>query len=162
MPNDNWGTPDWILDSVREFYGGTIDLDPFSSLAHNERVKATKYYTIEDNAYKQEWNGNVFCNPPYSKPNLSLTTEKAKFEISLATWRNEKQIILLIPAYTSTKWFQGKVFYGARAICFLNKRVSFFGVKKGSPTFHSILVYYGDCEYAFGKYFDKFGHITYL
>lgn len=155
MGNNNWFTPPWILDSVYKFYDGSIDLDPFYH--PDSLVKATTTYTEKEDGYKQPWSGNVYANPPYSRPNLGLATEKAKKEYQDTPGI---QILMLIPAYTSTKWFQENVFNSAAAVLFYNKRISFLGGKQGSPTFHSVLVYWGTRLKEFVNIFNKFGYVT--
>lgn len=160
--SDNWKTPQWVLDPIREFYDGKIDLDPF----HDPKslVSPEHGYTKEDNGYKQPWYGSVFANPPYSKPNLQLATEKAVSE-DFRGKLNVRQILLLIPAYTSTSWFQKNVFQHAHAILYYNKRISFLDENNkptGSPTFHSVLVYYGPHSNTFINKFRQYGHVETL
>jgi hypothetical protein len=63
---DGYFTPQHIADMVREAMGGVIDLDPASCEAANERIKAVKFYTKEQNGLIQPWHGNVFLAPPHS------------------------------------------------------------------------------------------------
>lgn len=60
-----WYTPANIVERVRAFYGGRIDLDPATCEVAQETVKATHHYTVEDDGLRQPWHGNVWCNPPY-------------------------------------------------------------------------------------------------
>ena len=121
MSNDEWFTPDWVLDPIREFYGGQIDLDPFSSPEANDRVRATRFYTKEDDSYTQWWYADkIFINPPYSKPNLDKIATSIISRLQIGTLRH-KEICLLVPAYTSSKWFQKLVIW-ANGVLFYNKR----------------------------------------
>lgn len=62
--NDEWHTPKEIIESLGEF-----DLDPATSLeTYKLNKSARKIYTIKENGLKQEWNGRVWLNPPYSNP----------------------------------------------------------------------------------------------
>jgi len=66
---DNWGTPDNVIALVHRVIGYP-DLDPASSAVHNERVKASRYITAEQNALTLPWADepiSVFCNPPGGK-----------------------------------------------------------------------------------------------
>ena len=57
-------TPPMIVEAARKALG-TIDLDPASCVeANDQRVKAEKFYSAEDNGFEKEWNGTIFLNPP--------------------------------------------------------------------------------------------------
>ena len=63
----DWLTPAPLLAFAREVMG-SIDLDPCSSAAGNQRVQATRYYDEHMDGLKDSnaWSGSVFINPPYS------------------------------------------------------------------------------------------------
>lgn len=157
MPNDEWMTPDWVLEPIYEFYNGTIDLDPFSSPEANERVRAARFYTKEDNGYDHAWDGKIFANPPYSKPNLDMVATKIIAETRYAISK-DREICLLVPAYTSSKWFQKLVIW-ANGVLFYNKRISFVGSKKGSPLYPNVLMYFGERKEEFFTKFKEFGWV---
>lgn len=74
--NDDWYTPEPVLAAVRSWLG-PIDLDPCSSAAANERVRAGRFYTIDDNALVRPWNATtVYMNPPYSRGNIDRFVDK--------------------------------------------------------------------------------------
>lgn len=62
--NEQYTSAD-IVEMSREVLG-QIDLDPASSLLANMRVKANQIFTLEDGeqTFEEDWNGNVFMNPP--------------------------------------------------------------------------------------------------
>lgn len=63
--NPSWTTPSGIVDVCRRALGGTIDLDPFSSVVANTRIGATRFYTEADDGFEQTWDAvSVFVNPP--------------------------------------------------------------------------------------------------
>jgi ParB family chromosome partitioning protein len=63
-----WYTPADILEAAVEVMGG-IDLDPASSDAQQAQapVKASQYFTIENNGLERPWCGRVWLNPPYAR-----------------------------------------------------------------------------------------------
>ena len=68
MANDEWYTPPEIIEPVRAALGG-IDLDPCSTRAAQDTVRATEYYALPDNdGLILPWFGRVWLNPPYSAP----------------------------------------------------------------------------------------------
>lgn len=67
---EDWGTPPWIAEASRRVLG-TIDLDPASSAAANEIIKAREFFIQETNGLDRPWlpmeqHGPVssFTNPP--------------------------------------------------------------------------------------------------
>jgi hypothetical protein len=109
MLKDEWLTPPDIMMRLPFF-----DLDPCAPIVRIWPT-ATNHYTIEDDGLKQEWNGKVFCNPPYGKE----------------TWKWLKKMsehgngIALVFARTETKMFFDHVWPHATAILFIKGRLHF-------------------------------------
>ena len=61
--SDDYYTPQTVFDVLQTQF----DLDP----AHppfKTNVPCNKYYTIDDDGLSKKWFGNVWLNPPFSKP----------------------------------------------------------------------------------------------
>lgn len=65
LSNDHF-TPGPVVEAARFVMGG-IDLDPASSEIGNTVIRATRFFTPENNGLKQEWTGRAFVNPPGAK-----------------------------------------------------------------------------------------------
>src|SRR5262245_49207724 len=76
--SDEWYTPSLYIERARAVMG-SIDLDPFSSRAANEIVRARYYFDPTNSALERPWRTpkqkrqfaagvNVWMNPPYAMP----------------------------------------------------------------------------------------------
>jgi hypothetical protein len=61
--SDEHYTPKWLFDEM----GIQFDLDVASPIG-GSHVPAHSYYTELDDGLTQPWSGNVWMNPPFSKP----------------------------------------------------------------------------------------------
>lgn len=132
---NDWETPkDKFKELDKEF---CFDLD---AAASNENYKVKKYYTIKDNSLEQDWEGNVFCNPPYGQE-LRKWVEKAYIE---KLRKPDRTIVLLIPARTDTSYWHDFIFNKASEIRFLRGRLKFElnGISKGAAPFPSAVIIY--------------------
>lgn len=112
----DWYTPPWIFESL----GLTFDLDPCHPKEKIDWIPVKKTYNIDDDGLKQDWEGNVWLNPPYGK----YTKDWLK---KMDSHRNG---ITLVFSRTDCKWFHDYI-TKADAILFLQSRVKFvdgFGV----------------------------------
>lgn len=93
-------TPDWIVEGVRQVFGGTIDLDPCAAddpATHLATVNVTK----EMDGLSMPWSGcTVYSNPPYA----DLKPWMTKYLDEALDWGNT-QIIALVPLRPQRKWF---------------------------------------------------------
>jgi phage N-6-adenine-methyltransferase len=60
--SDLWGTPQAEFDRLHAEFGFTLDA---CAIAAN--AKCDHYFSPEQDGLLQEWDGVVFCNPPYSQ-----------------------------------------------------------------------------------------------
>lgn len=134
---NEWLTPPYIIEAL-----GPFDLDPCSPVGRPWDT-AAKHYTIEDDGLAQEWDGLVWCNPPYGPDT----------EVWLARLAAHGNGLALIFARTETKWFQRTVWERADAVLFLDGRLRFHRVdgteeKKSNAGAPSCIVGYGELAVA--------------
>lgn len=128
--NDEWLTPLEIIKALGEF-----DIDPCSPINRPWNT-AKKHYNINDDGLKQEWEGRIWCNPPYGKKTKKWLKKLSKHNNGIA----------LIFARTETKNFFDYIWENATAILFIKGRLKFYDVKgiqsdnAGAP---SCLIAYG-------------------
>ena len=131
MLKDEWLTPPRIIKALGEF-----DLDPCAPVTPPWRT-AAKHYTVVDDGLAQEWDGRVWCNPPYG-------LEAAEWLSKLA---DHGDGIALIFARTETKMFFDFVWGKASAVLFLYGRLHFHHINgdkaKANAGAPSVLVAYG-------------------
>lgn len=139
---------------------GGIDVDPASCELANQTVKASRYYTKQDNGLMQSWAGRVWLNPPYGVENGVSNQD---------TWANQlieryeaglvSEAVLLVNANTEAKWFQPLYKY---LICLTNHRIRFYNADGTSsqPTQGNALVYLGKQKRRFIEIFSQFGEVV--
>ncbi|SRR6266568_2332550 len=159
--SEEWYTPRKYIEAARQVMGA-IDLDPASNPFANQIVKASRYYTKEDNGLTYPWTGRVWLNPPYGKDdrrgksNQEMWSHRliAQYQAGITT-----EAVLLVNAVTGNAWFQPLWNY---PICFTNHRIRFYNaqVEAGQPTHSNVLVYFGKNEQKFLETFRKFGRIV--
>ena len=153
---NEWYTPAQFIESAR-LVMGSIDTDPASSPIANATVKATRFFTKDEDGLKQKWEGNVWMNPPYAQPLMSQFAEaiSEKFEIC-----EIQQAIILVNNATETQWFQ-RMASVASAVCFPKSRVKFLDPngKPGAPLQGQAIIYMGDNRRVFRDEFRKYGAI---
>lgn len=130
---DEWLTPPAIIDAL-----GPFDLDPCSPIDRPWPV-AARHLTISDDGLTADWDGFVWCNPPYGPVTWEWLARLAS---------HTDGGIALIFARTETVGFFDQVWRRADALLFLEGRLHFHHVdglraaaNAGAP---SVLVGYGD------------------
>ncbi len=124
--HDDWETPEWLLQELKEEFGKLFDPCPIRS---------------SFNGLEIEWKNTNYINPPYNRKDKELFIRKAFVES-----KKGKLCILLLPVSTSTKIFH-EVIYQNAEIRFFRKRIKFKGVNgkgdlvsNGQPQHDSMLV----------------------
>lgn len=153
---NEWYTPPQFIESAR-LVMGSIDTDPASNPIANATVKATRFFTKDEDGLKQKWQGNVWVNPPYAQPLMSQFAEAIsdKFETG-----EIEQAIILVNNATETQWFQ-RMASVASAVCFPKSRVKFLDPngKPGAPLQGQAIIYMGENRRVFHDEFRKYGAI---
>lgn len=128
---DEWLTPPELIKEL-----GKFDLDPCSPI---NRIwdTAERHYTKLDDGLKMQWEGRVWCNPPYGQQTAAWLRKCAEHGNAIA----------LTFARTETKMFFDWVWYHAHALLFIKGRLKFYhatgeqGDSAGAP---SVLIAYGE------------------
>lgn len=123
--NDCLQTPQWVYSEL-----GHIDLDPCAGFDTNIGKRNFRLEDNEDGLLK-DWDGFVFCNPPFSQKE---------------EWIN-KMIshgdgILLLPERGSAPWF-GSLAEKAGSYFVMGKKINFVG-GSSSNNLGSVLFLFGD------------------
>src|SRR5690349_3272396 len=107
IASDEYQTPKKYIKAAYEVMEN-IDLDPACSDLNYERLKKyiNIHYSKEIDGLTISWAGSktIWLNEPYSKPNLTLWTNKLIKELEFGSVN--RQAINLVPSYTSEKWYQ--------------------------------------------------------
>lgn len=152
---DEWYTPSQFIEAARRVLE-VIDLDPASSESANEVVKATRFFSEDDNGLSQEWTGRVWMNPPYGQPVISHFAEKmaASVESGAVT-----ESITLVNNATETKWCQ-RLLGASAALCFPNGRIRYWYPERDSktPLQGQVFIYCGANTGRFITTFSEFGY----
>lgn len=110
-------TPEYVLEPVRASLGGTIGFDPCTTPTNPTR--ALVFCTPSVDGLAHEWTADqIFCNPPYGK------AREPWVKRCIEAGADELRVILLIPAATDTRIFQGAL-TSASAVVFIKGRLKF-------------------------------------
>jgi site-specific DNA-methyltransferase (adenine-specific) len=129
--SDEWETPQALYNELDGLFH--FNQDPACT---SKNCKAPKGFFIDKgmDGLKEDWFGNVFVNPPYSK--IKLWARKIYSEFYEK--RNCDIIVCLLPVRTDTQVWQD-YFLKAPHIVFIRGRLKFGGAKNSAP-FPSALV----------------------
>lgn len=127
---DDWSTPDDLFAELNEIFH--FDLDACASVAN---TKCPRYFTRDDDALKQRWNGTVWMNPPYGRE-IGAFMKKAYEESLLGS-----TVVSLVPSRTDTSWWHR---YAKRGqVVFLRGRLRFGGAETSAPFPSAIVIFWG-------------------
>jgi DNA N-6-adenine-methyltransferase (Dam) len=159
--SNEWYTPPRYIQMVRSVFDtGAIDLDPFSSEEANKIVDAARYFTKDQDAFKQDWTAdNIFMNPPYGKVGNDSQAGLACGAVVGAYWHETvREAIILVNSCTGAQWFQPLFDW---TICFVDHRIRYISPngKKNQPTKDNVFVYLGPNWKRFAEVFGTIGRI---
>jgi len=153
--DNEWYTPAEFIEAARAVMG-SIDLDPASSEEANAVVKATRFYTAEEDGLTREWSGAVWMNPPYAGDLIGKFIEKLCDAHGIGAM---SQACVLVNNATETRWFQTAA-SAASAIAFPCGRVKFWHPRKTAmPLQGQAVLYLGDNVDGFHQEFSRFGMV---
>ena len=162
--NQSWGTPSKYVNAVKNFFGGSIALDPCSNKYSIVNAE-TEFMLPHKDGLHEEWNyDTIYVNPPYGADRERGTT--IKNWLSKCAKSHKKygcEILALVPVATNTSHWKQFVFGNARAICFLyDTRLRFLenglDVGKGAPM-SCAMIYWGNNFVDFYKIFIEHGAV---
>lgn len=151
---NEWYTPAKIIEAARAVLG-EIELDPATSEIANKTVKASEYFTEEDDALSLDWPpSKIWMNPPYARGLVSDFIDKLLISVSEGS-----EAIVLVNNATETDWFQ-RLADASSAICLHKGRVRYAtpdGDDSGAPLQGQAIVYLGPDALPFAKQFSEMG-----
>jgi len=126
----DWSTPDDLFADLNAIFH--FDLD---ACACPSNAKCARFYTVDEDALSQRWNGTVWMNPPYGRQ-IGAFMKKA-FEESLLG----STVVSLVPSRTDTSWWHRYVKRGQ--VVFLRGRLRFGGAETSAPFPSAIVIFWG-------------------
>lgn len=139
---DSWSTPPEFLDNIVRPILETINLDPASNEAAQAVVQAARWISAEEDGLAQEWEGNVWLNPPYSHPLVERFALKAIEEVKSG---RVGQLLVLVNSSTSSVWWH-ELAKACAVLAFPLGRISFWsphGLAGDANRSPSTLFYFG-------------------
>lgn len=121
-------TPQDFFDNWDRIYNFELDV-----CATPENAKCARYFTPEQDALQQEWNGVCWMNPPYGR-DIQRWVKKA-YESA----QKGATVVCLLPARTDTAWWHDYCMHGD--ITFVRGRLKFGGSKNSAPFPSAVIVF---------------------
>jgi hypothetical protein len=162
--SQEWGTPEKYVNAVREFFGGSIGLDPCSN-AYSIVDAGTEYRLPNHDGLRESWNyRSIYVNPPYGiDKERGSSIKKWLCRCAAAHREYGSEVLALVPVATNTGHWKTHVFGAATGVCFLYDTRLKFLVKgrdggKGAPM-SCAMIYWGKDFERFRSAFKKFGAV---
>ena len=163
--SNHWCTPPKYVDAVREFFSGSIGLDPCSS-DHSIVGAEVEFQLPNTDGLAVPWDyETIFVNPPYGADRKRGATIKDWLEkCSRSHLEYGSEILALVPVATNTSHWKLYVWKTAAGVAFLyDTRLKFLingqGRNKGAPM-SCAMVYWGRHIERFYDVFVPFGAVV--
>jgi len=125
---DIWRTPDWLLNKIERGLDSTIHTDP--AAAKTTKIGVWNNYTVADNGLEQPWEGNTFCNPPFSHKEKFLVKAVEEYQKDY-----NRMVIFVTPDSTDTKsWWHDYIAPHASYVWFSRGRVNYVDPDDGKTS----------------------------
>jgi phage N-6-adenine-methyltransferase len=116
----NWRTPPELFHGISKHFGPfEVDL-----AADKDNALCARFFTEEDDAFKQVWKGMCFLNPPFN----DIMPWVSKAYLSGGPYTT---VVMLAPAAVGTKWFNHAM--KRSRVFFFDRRVQFIHPVTGLP-----------------------------
>jgi len=125
-----WSTPDDLFGELNEVFH--FDLDACASCAN---AKCDRFFTKEQDALEQLWQGTVWMNPPYGREIGKFMCKAYESSLAGAT------VVCLVPSRTDTAWWHR--FAKSGQIIYLRGRLKFGGAQTSAPFPSAIVIFWG-------------------
>lgn len=165
--SQHWCTPPKYVDAVKEFFGGSIALDPCSN-RHSIVNAQVEYSLPETDGLAASWDyPTVFVNPPYGRDRERCTTIRDWLrKCAEACLEHGVEVLALVPVATNTRHWKQWVFGAATSVAFLyDTRLRFLvdgkDGGKGAPM-SCAMVYWGPRHERFEQTFIRHGAVVRL
>lgn len=165
--SQHWCTPPKYVNAVKEFFGGSVALDPCSN-CHSIVNANVEYSLPETDGLAASWNyPTVFVNPPYGRDRERGTTIRDWLrKCAEAHLQHDVEVLALVPVATNTRHWKRWVFGAATSVAFLyDTRLRFLvdgkDGGKGAPM-SCAMVYWGLRPARFERTFIRYGAVVRL
>lgn len=142
----DWNTPDDLFEGINLLFDFEWDL-----AASAENTKCKKFFTAEQDALKQLWEGVCWLNPPYGDKSSKIVDWVRKAYCDSQANPN-LTVVMLIPARTNTRWFHQYCMKAAE-LYFLCGRPKFGGAVHGLPQPLMLVVFKKSSETKFSSFY---------
>jgi site-specific DNA-methyltransferase (adenine-specific) len=127
----DWRTPQALFADLNDEFRFTLD-----ACATPDNALIPRFFSPEEDALSQDWEGVVYCNPPYGRE-ISRWTHKARTEAERGA-----TVVCLLPSRTDTRWWHEDVMQ-ASEIRFLRGRLHFDESGNRAPFPSAIAIFRG-------------------